>query len=160
MKAKLVKESLNEMRILDKGVYIDEEYMEDVMTSIIHGNMGFFGGVGEEGQVRDAFEQRILDDPELSRIFSGGLKRHVPARDMGKRLYKLMVDKGLADYGDVLENVNEDMTPANQKIIKVLENAGIRKEQLGTKEGVYDAFIKMADMIMELESDIMNLKWK
>ena len=62
--------SVNEMRVADKGIYIDEEYMDDVLTAIIHGNMGFFGGVGEEGQVRDSFEEKILDDPELSRIFS------------------------------------------------------------------------------------------
>ena len=104
-----IKESVNEMRVVDKGMYVDEEYMEEVLTSIIHGNMGFFGGVGEEGQVRDAFEERIMDDPELSKILSGGLKRRVPARMMGKRLYKLMVDKGLANYGDVIaeEGLNE-----------------------------------------------------
>ena len=108
MKAKSVTENLNEIRIADKGMYVDEEYMEDVMTSLIHGNMGFFGGVGEEGQVRDAFEERIMDDPELTKTFSDGLKRHVPARMMASRLYKMMVAKGLANYGDVLENVNED----------------------------------------------------
>ena len=103
----VVNESVNEMRVVDKGMYIDEEYMEEVLTSIIHGNMGFFGGVGEEGQVRDAFEQRIMDDSELAKTLSDGLKRHIPARMMGKRLYKMMTDKGLANYGDVLENLNE-----------------------------------------------------
>jgi len=95
-------EALSEMRVVDKGMYVDEEYMEDVLTAIIHGNMGFFGGVGEEGKVRDAFEERIMDDPELSSIFSSGLKRNIPARMMAERLYKIMNAKGLADYGDVI----------------------------------------------------------
>jgi hypothetical protein len=98
-----LEESLNELRIADKGIYVDEEFMEEVLTHIIHSNMGFFGGVGEEGQVRDAFEERILNDPELSKIFSGGLKRHVPARMVANRLYKMMEKKGLANYGDVLD---------------------------------------------------------
>lgn len=101
--------SVNEIRVADKGIYIDEEYMDDVLTAIIHGNMGFFGGVGEEGQVRDSFEEKILDDPELSRIFSGAVKRHVPARMAAKKLWSIMLKKGMDDYGSVLENTNENM---------------------------------------------------
>jgi hypothetical protein len=119
MKAKQV----NEMRVVDKGMYVDEEYMEDVLTSIIHGNMGFFGGVGEEGQVRDAFEERIMDDPELAKILSDGLKRNVPARMMGKRLYKMMNTKGLANYGDVLEKLNErDSWSDHDKVLELPED--------------------------------------
>ena len=100
--------SVNEMRVADKGIYIDEEYMDDVLTAIIHGNMGFFGGVGEEGQVRDSFEEKILDDPELSRIFSGAVKRHVPARMAAKKLWSIMVKKGMDDYGDLMEGFQGD----------------------------------------------------
>ena len=60
----------------------------------------------------------------------------------------------------VKESINENMRRSRADEENMLENLGISEDQLGSGAGVYDALLKMATAIIQLEEELLDVKMR
>jgi len=60
----------------------------------------------------------------------------------------------------VKESINENMRRSRADEENMLENLGISEDQLESGAGVYDALLKMATAIIQLEEELLDVKMR